>query len=373
MGLLVDGRWQDRWYDTEGNEGRFVRTQATWRGAITADASPGPDGRVFAPEAGRYHLYVSYACPWAHRTLIARALKGLESLIGISVVHWLMAEHGWTFNPDSDGVVGDNLYGSELLYQLYQRADPAFTGRVTVPVLWDTRSQTIVSNESSEIIRMFNQAFAPLGVAGPDLYPEPLRAGIDQWNARIYDTLNNGVYRAGFATTQAAYDEAVGPLFETMDALEAHLGAHRYLVGPAPTEADWRLLPTLLRFDPVYHGHFKCNLRRLVDYPNLWAYTRELYQWPGVAGTCRLEHARRHYYQSHRMINPSGIVPLGPRLDLDAPTGASGSIERSTIVGEIFLGAPDDWRARPARCRLTGRTSPSNKRLARPGDPQWPI
>ncbi|MEZ5652378.1 MAG: glutathione S-transferase family protein [Burkholderiaceae bacterium] len=321
MGLLVEGRWQDRWYDTEGNEGRFERTEATWRGAVTADGRPGPDGRSFPAQAGRYHLYVSYACPWAHRTLITRALKGLEPMIGVSFVHWLMADDGWTFAPDPDGVVGDSLYGLDLLYQLYQRADPGFTGRVTVPVLWDTHEQTIVSNESSEIIRMLNSAFDALGATSVDIYPEPLRADIDRWNERIYATVNNGVYRAGFATRQKAYEEAVGPLFDTLDALESHLGGHRYLVGPAPTEADWRLLPTLLRFDIVYHGHFKCNLRRLVDYPHLWAYTRELYQWPGVADTCRFDHAQRHYYESHRNINPTGIVPAGPILDRLRPHG----------------------------------------------------
>lgn len=327
MGLLVDGRWQDRWYDTDRTEGRFERTESAFRGWVTADGSPGPDGAPGHPAAaGRYHLYVSYACPWAHRTLILRALKGLDVLIDVSVVHWLMGEHGWTFEPDSEGIVGDRLSGARYLYEIYQRADPRYTGRVTVPVLWDTVKGTIVSNESSEIVRMFNTAFDAVGARPGDYYPAARREEIDRWNERIYETVNNGVYRAGFATTQAAYEEAVLPLFDTLDALEAHLARHRFLAGPDPTEADWRLLTTLLRFDAVYHGHFKCNLRRLVDYPNLWDYTRHLYQWPGVAATCRFDHVRRHYYQSHRTINPSGIVPCGPLIDLEAP------VERDSLA-----------------------------------------
>jgi putative glutathione S-transferase len=267
---------------------------------------------------GRYHLYVSLACPWASRTLIFRSLKALESMVGLSATHWLLAQNGWTFAP-GDGVIPDSVNGVEFLYQLYARANPSYTGRVTVPVLWDKQRQTIVSNESADIIRMFNSAFDRIGARQGDYYPEPMRPEIDRINARIYDTVNNGVYRAGFAGTQEAYEAAVIPLFETLDWLEDHLCCRRFLVNEQPTEADWRLFTTLIRFDAVYHGHFKCNIGRLIDFPNLWSYTRELYQWPGIAATVNLVHIKRHYYMSHRHINPTGIVPAGPAINFDAP------------------------------------------------------
>jgi glutathionyl-hydroquinone reductase len=321
MGLLIDGVWHDRWYDTGSTGGRFVRKDSRFRNWVTADGAPGPSGEGgFKAEPGRYHLYVSLACPWAHRTLIFRRLKGLEGMIGVSVVHWHMGEQGWSFE-EAPGATGDRLHGSRYLHEVYTRAEPGYTGRVTVPVLWDQRRGTIVSNESSEIIRMLNSAFDGVGAKPGDYYPAALRAEIDRVNERVYATVNNGVYRAGFATTQEAYDEAVTELFASLDWLEDRLSRQRYLAGGRVTEADWRLFTTLLRFDPVYHGHFKCNLRRLVDYPNLWAYARELYQWPGVAGTVNLEHIKRHYYGSHRTVNPTGIVPKGPLLDLDAPHG----------------------------------------------------
>ncbi|MCK8787545.1 glutathione S-transferase family protein [Roseomonas sp. NAR14] len=321
MGVLVDGVWQDRWYDTAASGGRFRREASRFRNWITPDGSPGPTGEGgFAAEPGRYHLYVSRACPWAHRTTIFRALKGLEAMVGLSVTHWLMADEGWTFAP-GPGVVPDAVNGVTAIHQLYTLADPKASGRATVPVLWDKVRQTIVSNESAEIVRMFNGAFDGVGARPGDWYPAPLRDEIDALNARIYDTVNNGVYKAGFATTQAAYAEAVGPLFETLDWLEDRLSRQPFLCGASPTEADWRLFTTLLRFDPVYVGHFKCNLRRLVDYPALWACTRALYQWPGVRETVNFEHIKRHYYESHRTINPTGIVPLGPLLDFEAPPG----------------------------------------------------
>lgn len=315
MGLLVDGTWHDTWYDTSG-DGRFKREDARRRNWITRDGEPGPSGvDGFKAEAGRYHLYVSLACPWAHRTLIVRRLKGLESLIGVSVVSWLMRENGWTFDR-AQGSTGDALHGLDFLHQLYTREDPTYSGRVTVPVLWDTQQQRIVSNESSEIIRMFNSAFDELTGNTLDLYPAPLRTDIDAWNERIYPAVNNGVYRAGFATTQTAYEEAVTTLFEELDALEARLGESRYLAGQHLSEADWRLFTTLIRFDAVYHGHFKCNLKRLADYPNLSGWLRELYQWPGIVETVDFTHIKGHYYASHRTINPTGIIPLGPELDL---------------------------------------------------------
>jgi putative glutathione S-transferase len=322
MGLLVEGKWVDQWYDTAATGGRFVRKDSAYRNWVTPDGSPGPSGEGgFRAEAGRYHLYVAFACPWANRTLIFRKLKGLEAMIDVSIVHWLMAENGWTFARDPEGIVGDRLGEARYLYEVYAKADPHYTGRVTVPVLWDKHKGTIVNNESSEIIRMFNSAFDAVGATPGDYYPEPLRPEIDALNRRIYDTLNNGVYKSGFATTQAAYEEAVGPLFETLDMLEERLASRRYLLGERTTEADWRLLPTLLRFDAIYVGHFKCNRRRLVDYPNLWAYTRDLYQHPGIAATFNLAHAKSHYYQSHRSINPTGIVPVGPDIDFNAPSG----------------------------------------------------
>jgi putative glutathione S-transferase len=316
MGYLVEGRWIS--IDKRPVE-QFIRRDAQFRNWVTLDGSPGPSGTGgFKAEAGRYHLYVSLACPWASRTLIFRSLKGLEHMIGLSVTHWLMAEHGWTFAP-GEGVVPDSVNGVEFLHQLYTRADPTYSGRVTVPVLWDKQRHTIVSNESAEIIRMFNSAFDRVGAQPGDYYPEPLRPEIDQINARIYDTVNNGVYKAGFAGIQEAYETAVVPLFQTMDWLEEHLQCRRFLVGEKPTEADWRLFTTLVRFDAVYHGHFKCNLRRLIDFPNLWGYTRELYQWSGIATTVNLMHIKRHYYMSHRHINPTGVVPVGPSINFDAP------------------------------------------------------
>ena len=326
MGVMIEGNWHDQWYDTANNGGRFVRPDSQFRHWVTADGQAGPTGEGgFRAEVGRYHLYVSLACPWAQRTLIYRQLKGLETAITLSVVHWRMLEHGWNFAP-GPGVMSDPLHRADYLYEVYRAADPHYSGRVTVPVLWDRQTHRIVNNESSDIIRMFNTAFDGVGATPGDFYPVALRPAIDALNARIYDTLNNGVYRAGFATTQSAYEEAVLALFATLDALEAQLSVTRYLVGDAPTEVDWRVLPTLLRFDAVYVGHFKCNLRRLVDYPNLWAYTRDLYQWPGVAPTFNLEHAKRHYFESHAVINPSGIVPLGPILDFHAPHGRGNGI-----------------------------------------------
>jgi putative glutathione S-transferase len=318
---MQNGVWVDRWYDTKGSSGRFVRKAAQFRNWITPDGSPGPSGRGgFRAEAGRYHLYVSYACPWAHRTLIFRTLKGLEDAISVSVVHWLMGAEGWTFNAD-DGVIPDEVNGAAYLREIYALADGQYSGRVTVPVLWDKQGRTIVSNESSEIIRMFNSAFDGIGATSGDYYPAEARGEIDRLNERIYGAVNNGVYRAGFATTQDAYEEAVTELFEALDWLEQRLSTRRYLTGSAITEADWRLFTTLVRFDPVYVGHFKCNLKRLVDYPNLAGYLRDLYQQPGVAATVRMDHIKNHYYASHATINPTGIVPLGPQIDFLAPHG----------------------------------------------------
>jgi len=322
MGQLVDGTWHDVWYDTASTGGAFERTTAKFRNWITADGAAGPTGEGgFEAASGRYHLYVSYACPWAHRTLIFRALKGLEAHISISAVHPDMLSEGWTFEKDAHGATGDTLYGLEFARDVYLKADPQISGRVTVPILWDKERETIVSNESSEIIRMLNSAFDGLTGNSDDYWPEPLRDEIEEVNARIYDTLNNGVYRAGFATTQAAYDAAIDPLFETMDWLEARLSQRRYLMGDQLTEADWRLFTTLVRFDPVYHLHFKCNRARLIDYPNLWAYTRALYQTAGVAETVNMEHIVRHYHYSHDTINPNRILPTNPVLDFMEPHG----------------------------------------------------
>ncbi len=316
MGLLVDGVWHDRWYDTKTSGGRFKRQDSRFRDRVTADASSG-----FPAAAGRYHLYVSLACPWAHRTLIFRKLKGLEAAISVSVVHWHMGENGWEFR-EGPGATGDTLNGAQYLHQIYTRADPAYSGRVTVPVLWDRETGTIVNNESAEIIRMLNGAFDAFAEhPGLDLYPEALRPAIDEVNETVYHKVNNGVYKAGFATRQEAYEEAFAALFETLDGLEARLAGQRYLAGGQLTEADWRLFTTLVRFDAVYVGHFKCNKRRLADYPNLWAYTRELYQVPGVAETVNLTHIKQHYYGSHAAINPTGIVPAGPEIDFTAPHG----------------------------------------------------
>ncbi|MEX0351407.1 MAG: glutathione S-transferase family protein [Paracoccaceae bacterium] len=322
MGLLIDGVWHDQWYDTKATGGAFKRSEAKFRNWITPDGSPGPSGEGgFPAQSGRFHLYVSMACPWAHRTLIFRQLKGLADHISVSVVHPDMLDRGWTFEVDGQGATGDTLYGLTHAHQVYTKADPAFTGRVTVPILWDKTRETIVSNESSEIIRMFNSAFDQLTGNTQDFWPEPLRDAIEEVNARIYDTVNNGVYKCGFATTQAAYDAAVGPLFDSLGWLEDRLARNRYLMGDQATEADWRLFTTLIRFDPVYHLHFKCNRNRLVDYPNLWAYTRELYQWPGVAQTVNMDHIVRHYHYSHDSINPHRIIPTNPVLDYDAPHG----------------------------------------------------
>lgn len=319
MGLLVEGKWQDQWYDTGATGGRFVRRESQFRSWVTPDGSTGPSGQGgYKAEAGRYHLYVSLACPWAHRALIFRKLKGLEGMISLSVVHWLMREEGWTFAP-GPGVVPDIINGARVLHEVYTHANPTYTGRVTVPVLWDQATRSIVNNESSEIIRMLGSAFDSIGATPGDYYPQALRDEIDAVNARVYDTVNNGVYKAGFATTQAAYEEAVGPLFDTLAWLDERLGRQRYLCGAAVTEADWRLFTTLIRFDAVYVGHFKCNHRRIADYPNLSGYLRELYQWPGVAETVDFGHIKGHYYQSHLNINPTGVVPGGPQLDLEAP------------------------------------------------------
>jgi len=319
MGKLIDGVWHDVGYDTKKSGGRFVRWDSQFRNWVTADGSSG-----FAAEPGRYHLYVSLACPWAHRTLIIRRLKGLEDVVPVSVVHWHMAENGWVFGtngPRGDDCTGDRLGGRSHLHQVYTDAKADYSGRVTVPVLWDTRSHTIVSNESSEIIRMFNGAFDAWGDASRDFYPADLRDEIDTVNATVFEKVNNGVYRAGFATSQEAYEEAFDELFATLDDLDERLARRCYLLGDRLTEADWRLFTTLLRFDPVYHGHFKCNRRRLADYPNLWPYTRELYQMPGVAETVNFHHIKHHYYVSHRTINPTGIVPKGPDIDFAEPHG----------------------------------------------------
>ena len=322
MGKLVEGNWDSAWYDTSTSGGRFLRDTSRFRNWITADGSAGPSGEGgFPAESGRYHLYVSYACPWAHRALIFRKLKGLEPHIDLSVVHPDMLEDGWTFASDFPGATGDRLYGLPYLRDIYTRALPDVSGRVTVPVLWDKTRQTIVSNESSEIIRMFNAAFDGLTGNRDDYWPVDLCDGIEAMNARIYPAINNGVYRAGFATTQAAYDEAVQEVFAGLDWLESHLDTHRYLMGARLTEADWRLFTTLIRFDPVYHLHFKCNRKRLIDYPNLWAYTRELYQWPGVAETVWFDHIVRHYHYSHDTINPHRIIPINPVLDHEQPHG----------------------------------------------------
>lgn len=326
MGMLVEGVWQNVWYDTKSTGGQFKRDASRFRNWVTPDGSAGPSGEAgFKAESGRYHLYVSLACPWAHRTLIFRKLKKLEDLISVSVVSPLMLDNGWEFKPEDDpDATPDHLFGSESLWQIYVRAHSTYSGRVTVPVLWDKQKNTIVSNESAEIIRMFNSAFDGLTGSTLDLYPPDLRSGIDALNDRIYDTVNNGVYKAGFATTQEAYESNVTKLFETLDELDERLSGQRYLLGSQPTEADWRLFTTLVRFDAVYVGHFKCNIRRIADYPNLSGYLRDLFQHPGVSETVNLRHIKHHYYRSHKTINPTGIVPVGPLLDLDAPANRSG-------------------------------------------------
>jgi putative glutathione S-transferase len=323
MGFLLNGVWSQESAFPTNSGGHFVRPSAPIRNWITHDGSAGPSGDGgFKAEKGRYHLYVSLACPWAHRTLIFRKLKGLEGMISLSVVHWHMAEHGWTFE-DGPGVIPDPLRHARFLHEIYTAAQPDYSGRVTVPVLWDRATGRIVNNESSEIIRMFNAAFDRIGAAPGDFYPSALRREIDALNERIYATVNNGVYRAGFARSQAAYEEAVRALFATLDWLEEHLAMHHWLCGAELTEADFRLFPTLIRFDPVYVGHFKCNIRRIADYKNLSRYLRELYALPGVAETVNFLHIKRHYYQSHPQLNPSGIVPVGPELELQDDPGVS--------------------------------------------------
>jgi putative glutathione S-transferase len=318
MGLLVEGEWQDEWYDTKSTKGRFVRQSSQFRNWITADGKAGPTGQDgFKAEAGRYHLYVSYACPWAHRTLIFRVLKGLQNAISADAVNPIMLEQGWPLNRDFPGATGDSVNGKSFLHEIYTSADPQYTGRVTVPVLWDKQRRTIVSNESSEIIRMFNSAFDALGAKPGDYYPENLRPGIDAVNAKVYEAINNGVYRCGFATSQEAYEEAFHTLFQALDDMEERLSGSRYLMGETQTEADWRFFTTLVRFDAVYVGHFKCNLHRIADYKNLTRYLRELYAAEGVAGTVKMDHIKTHYYHSHRTINPTGIVPLGPVLNFE--------------------------------------------------------
>jgi putative glutathione S-transferase len=330
MGLLINGAWQEQ-EPAPTKDGHFERRDSAFRDWITPDGRPGPTGQDgFKAMPGRYHLYVSLACPWAHRTLIMRALKGLQDMIPVSVTHWLMGDHGWTFAA-GEGVVPDPLYSSRYVYELYARAVEDYSGRATVPILWDQHTQTIVSNESADIIRMLGSAFDQAGAKPGDYYPQALRAEIDAVNQRVYDTLNNGVYKAGFATTQAAYEAAVVPLFDTLDWLEERLSQSRYLCGEELTEADIRLFTTLVRFDPVYHGHFKCNIRRIVDYRQLWAYTRDIYQLPGIAATVDLGHIKRHYYMSHRRINPTGVVPVGPALDFDAPADRGRGVDKLIV------------------------------------------
>ena len=319
MGMLIEGKWQEQPLAALSKDGKFIRADSQFRNWITADGSAGPTGSGgFKAEADRYHLYISYACPWAHRTLIFRKLKKLEDLISLSVVDHFMGDQGWSFS-DRDGAIPDPLFQAVQLHEIYTHADPDFSGRVTVPVLWDKSKQTIVSNESSEIIRMFNTEFDQITGSNLDFYPVDLRSEIDQINDRIYHTVNNGVYKSGFASSQAAYEEAFTELFETLDMLENRLTDQRYLAGDRITEADWRLFPTLVRFDAVYVGHFKCNKQRIADYPNLSNYLRELYQHPGIKETVNMHHIKHHYYGSHESINPHRIVPLGPDLDLDAP------------------------------------------------------
>lgn len=322
MGQLINGKWSTDWYDTKSTGGKFVRSTSAYRNWVTECGRAGPSGADgFKAESGRYHLYVSHACPWAHRTMIFRSLKGLTSHISVSVVHPDMLDDGWTFDTSYEGATGDTLFGHRFMRDVYTKADPNCSGRVTVPVLWDKRRDTIVSNESSEIIRMFNSAFNGITGNHDDYWPQDLHDEIEALNQRIYDTVNNGVYKAGFATSQSAYDDAVTSLFDTLDWLEQRLAGNRYLVGDRLTEADWRLFTTLVRFDAVYHLHFKCNRNRIIDYPNLWAYTRELYQIPGIAETVNMSHIVRHYHYSHTSINPHRIIPINPEIDFLVPHG----------------------------------------------------
>jgi len=328
MGLLIEGVWHDEWYNTAESGGRFVRSESQFRNWITPDGVAGPSGEGgFPAEAGRYHLYVSLACPWAHRTLIFRKLKGLEKLIDVSVVHPHMLDQGWAFAEP------EPLYGFNYVHQLYTKEKPDYSGRVSVPMLWDKLRERIVSNESSEIIRMFNSAFNSLTGNSDDYYPELLRPQIDTINSFVYGNINNGVYRCGFATTQAAYDEAFVSLFAALDRIEAILDDQRYLVGDIVTEADWRLFPTLVRFDAVYYGHFKCNRRRIADYPNLSNYMRDLCQKPGIMETIDIEQCKQHYYYSHATINPTRIVPKGPEFDFAAPHNRDRFATPSTGTG----------------------------------------
>jgi putative glutathione S-transferase len=319
MGMFVEGVWQDDEKERNDTSGAFQRPTTKFRNIVTPDGSAGPSGEGgFPAEAGRYHLYVSLACPWAHHTLIFRTLKKLEDVISVSTVSPDMGKVGWTFDKAA-GSSGDHLFGAAKLADIYLKADPKFSGRVTVPVLWDRQRNTIVNNESAEIIRMLNSAFNAFTADRVDYYPPVLREEIDAINERIYTTVNNGVYRAGFATTQAAYESAFNALFETLDWIEEILSSQHYLAGRMLTEADWRLFTTLIRFDAVYYGHFKCNLHRIADYPNLSNYLRDLYQVPGIAETVDIAQIKRHYYGSHRHVNPTGIVPIGPALDFNAP------------------------------------------------------
>lgn len=315
MGLLVDGKWQDKWYDTSKNGGKFERQASKFRDKVSNE-----DGSTFPAESGRYHLYVSLACPWAHRALIFRKLKGLEAHIDVSVVHPEMLDQGWEFK-DYPGSTGDRLYNFDYAHQIYTKAEPEITTRVTVPILWDKRTETIVNNESAEIIRIFNSGFNSLTNNEDDYYPNAQREEIDAINNMVYHDINNGVYKAGFATTQEAYEEAVTALFCALDRVEERLSKQRYLVGSKITEADWRLFTTLIRFDAVYHGHFKCNKKQIADYPNIYGYMKELYQVPGVAETVNFDHIKRHYYYSHTMINPTQVIPVGPEQDLMSPHG----------------------------------------------------
>ncbi|GAK33707.1 glutathione-dependent reductase [Iodidimonas nitroreducens] len=317
MGLLVDGQWQDAWYDTKSNGGAFKRPDTRFRNGISADGSGD-----FSAEAGRYHLYIAHACPWANRAMILRHLKGLQDIISVSVVHWHMDDEGWRFDDSTPGATIDHIHGFQRLHQVYTKSDPHYSGRVTVPVLWDKKTSRIVNNESAEITRILNSAFDTVpGIGHPerDYYPKDLQLEIDAINERIYHAINNGVYKAGFATTQSAYEEAFDALFETLDAMDERLATRRYLLGERLTEADWRFFTTLVRFDAVYVGHFKCNKKRIADYPHLSGYLRELYQMPGIADTVVFDHIKLHYYQSHGSINPTGIVPKGPDLDLGQP------------------------------------------------------
>jgi glutathionyl-hydroquinone reductase len=319
MGHMTDGRWHSEQPPKPGKNGKFVRTDTLMRNWVTPDGSPGPSGEGgFRAEPDRYHLYISYACPWAHRTLIFRRLKKLEGVISLSVVDWFLGEDGWVFS-ERDGAIPDFVNHKDKLWEIYKASQDDYTGRVSVPVLWDRERSRIVSNESSEIIRMFNGAFDEYADPTLDFYPERLRGKIDRINSRVYDDINNGVYKCGFSRSQGAYDEAFKALFDSLDWVESLLGERRYLAGDNLTEADWRLFTTLVRFDPVYFTHFKCNLRRIDDFPNLSNYLRELYQMPGIAETVNLHHIRDHYYQSHESINPYRIVPGGPEVDFDRP------------------------------------------------------